>query len=285
MAHSERFNNYLAPMSPLPTSITPGGDLDRKIQCVLFDIYGTLFISGSGDIRAARKSSSPIQKLKQLVHKYDVGKSPQALVAELHHAIEFNHRRLKDTGIDYPEIEIDEIWQQILEIDDIQLIHKFAIEFELIVNPVYPMPNLENLLAACRQQNLAMGIISNAQFFTPLLFEWFLDAPMEKLGFDSELIFLSYRLGYAKPSETIFKMAASAIKAKGFDTTAALFVGNDMLNDIYPARQLGFQTALFAGDARSLRLRKDDARCRNLSANLILTDLAQLIGYITSDSR
>lgn len=281
MVWAERFADYLATMSPLPTSIKPGGVLDGKIQCVLFDIYGTLFISGSGDISVGRKSSSPIQKLEHLVHKYDVGKHPQALVAELHHAIEFNHRRLKGNGIDYPEIEIDEIWQQILGIDDIQLVREFAIEYELIVNPVYPMPNLQNLLAACRQKNLAMGIISNAQFFTPLLFEWFLDAPMEKLGFDSELIFLSYRLGYAKPSAVLFKMAASAIKAKNLDATAALFVGNDMLNDIYPAHQLGFQTALFAGDARSLRLRTDDSRCLNLSANLILTDLAQLIDHIT----
>ena len=268
MAHAERFADYLAVMSPLPTSITPGGSLDGKIQCVLFDIYGTLFISGSGDISAARKSSSPIQKLEHLVYKYDVGKPPQALVAELHHAIEFNHRRLKDNGIDYPEIEIDEIWQQILGIDDIHLVRKFAIEYELIVNPVYPMPNLESLLAACRQQNLTMGIISNAQFFTPLLFEWFLDTRMEKLGF-------------AKPSTVLFKKAASAINAKGFDTTAALFVGNDMLNDIYPAHHHGFQTALFAGDARSLRLRTDDSRCLNLSADLILTDLGQLIDHIT----
>jgi putative hydrolase of the HAD superfamily len=281
MAHGERFTDYLAAMSPLPTSITPGGDLDGKIQCVLFDIYGTLFISGSGDISLARKTSSPSQKLEQLVHKYDVGKSPQALVAKLHDAIELKHRHLKDNGIDYPEIKIDEIWQQILGLDDIQLVRKFAVEYELIVNPVYPMPNLENLLAACRQQNLAMGIISNAQFFTPLLFEWFFDASMENLGFDSELIFLSYRLGCAKPSEILFKMAASAIEAKGFDTAAALFVGNDMLNDIYPAHQLGFQTALFAGDARSLRLRKDDSRCLNLSADLILTDLGQLIDHIT----
>jgi putative hydrolase of the HAD superfamily len=285
MAHAERFADYLAAMSPLPTSITPGGGFDRKIQCVFFDIYGTLFISGCGDISVGRKSSSPSQKLEQLVHKYGVGKPPQALVAELHDAIELKHHRLKDNGIDYPEIEIDEIWQQILGIEDIQMVRKFAIEYELIANPVYPMPNLENLLAACRQQRLAMGIISNAQFFTPLLFEWFLDATMEKLGFDSELIFLSYQLGYAKPSAVLFKMAASAIKAKGLDTTAALLVGNDMLNDIYPAHQLGFQTALFAGDARSLRLRTDDARCRNLSANLILTDLGQLIGHITSDSR
>lgn len=281
MAHEELIADYLAPMSPLPTALRPGGSLAGKIQCILFDIYGTLFISGSGDISIAAKSSSRIDQLAYLEQKYDIGKEPQTLVAELHGAIQAKHRELRGSGIDYPEIRIDEIWQPILGIDDILRVRKFAIEYELIVNPVYPMPHLETLLAACRQKSLAMGIISNAQFFTPLLFEWFLDARLEQLGFDSELVFLSYQLGYAKPSMVPFKMAASAINAKGFDTGAALFVGNDMLNDIYPAHRLGYQTALFAGDARSLRLRTDESRCSNLSADLILTDLAQLIGHLT----
>ena len=281
MAHDKRIGDDLAPMKPLPTSMTPAGAPSGEVQCVLFDIYGTLFISGSGDIQAARKATAPEQKLENLIQRYGVDRTPQTLVEEFNDAIELNHRRLKQKGIDYPEVEVDKIWHQILEIGDIQRIRQFAIEYELIVNPVYPMPNLESLLAACRHQNLAMGIISNAQFFTPLLFEWFLGVRMEKLGFDSELIFLSYRLGYAKPSLKIFDMAAAAIKAKGLNTAATLFVGNDMLNDIYPARSLGFQTALFAGDARSLRLRKEDPRCRNLSADLILTDLGQLIGHIT----
>ena len=281
MARVKRPFDDPAAMSPLPTSMTPGGDLNAKIRCVLFDIYGTLFISGSGDISLARKTTSTSRKLEQLMQKYDIGKPAQDVVAELHDAIEIKHRILKNQGIDYPEIKIDEIWQQILGRGNIQRVRQFAIEYELIVNPVYPMPNLEKMLAACRQQNLAMGIISNAQFFTPLLFEWFLGDRMENLGFDPELIFLSYRSGCAKPSETLFKMAAAAIEARGLDTAAALFVGNDMLNDIYPAHQLGFQTALFAGDARSLRLRTDDPRCANLSADLILTDLGQLIEHIT----
>jgi putative hydrolase of the HAD superfamily len=280
MAHDDMISDYLAPMSPLPTSLLPGGSLAGKIQCILFDIYGTLFISGSGDISVAAKSSSLTDQLEHLRRKYDVEKTPQALVAELHDVIETKHCELRGSGIDYPEIRIDEIWQRILGIDDMRLVRKFAIEYELMVNPVYPMPHLEMLLSACKQKSLAMGIISNAQFFTPLLFEWFLDARMEQLGFDSELVFLSYQLGYAKPSMVPFKMAASAIHAKGFDTTAVLFVGNDMLNDIYPAHHLGFQTALFAGDARSLRLRTDESRCSNLSADLILTDLGQLIEHL-----
>ena len=281
MLPTELIADYISPMSPQPTSMTPGGRPRERIRCVLFDIYGTLFISGSGDIGVSKKAPPQVQKLDHLLRQFNVRKRPRDLPRELFQAIEDEHRRLRSAGIDYPEIEIDRIWKQILKIDDLALARRFAIQYELIVNPVYPMPNLENALAACRQKNIAMGIISNAQFFTPLLFEWFLDAGLESLGFHSDLIFLSYQIRHAKPSAKLFEKAAAAITARGLKTASVLYMGNDMLNDIYPANQLGFQTALFAGDARSLRLRTDDSRCLNLSADLILTDLEQLIGHLT----
>ena len=281
MLPAELIADYLSPMLPQPTSMTPGGRPRARIRCILFDIYGTLFISGSGDIGVSKKASLQVQKLDHLLRQFNIRKKPRDLIQELFQAIEDEHRQLRNAGIDYPEIEIDRIWKQILKIDDLALARRFAIQYELIVNPVYPMPNLENALAACKQKNIAMGIISNAQFFTPLLFEWFLDAGLERLGFHPDLIFLSYQIRHAKPSTKPFEKAAAAIAARGLKTSSALYVGNDMLNDIYPAKQLGFQTALFAGDARSLRLRTDDSRCRNLSADLILTDLKQLIGHLS----
>jgi len=261
----------------------PAGRPRAKIQCILFDIYGTLFISESGDIGISKKTSSQMQKLEHLVRQFNIRKKPRELIRELFQVIEDEHRRLRSTGIDYPEIQIDRIWKQILKSDDLAMVRRFAIQYELIVNPVYPMPHLKSTLAACRRKSLPMGIISNAQFFTPLLFEWFLDAGMKGLGFHPDLVFLSYRIRRAKPSTWPFQKAAAAIRALGLKPSSALYVGNDMLNDIYPANQLGFQTALFAGDARSLRLRTEDSRCRNLSADLILTDLAQLIGHIKDE--
>jgi putative hydrolase of the HAD superfamily len=285
MTPNELIADYLSPMEPQPTAMAPGGRVRERIRCVLFDIYGTLFISGSGDIGVSEEALRHLQKLNRLLHRYNIRKKPQDLIRELRQAIVNEHQRLRRTGIDYPEIEIDQIWKQVLGIDDLSLVRRFAIQYEWIVNPVYPMPNLESTLAACRKKNLAMGIVSNAQFFTPFLFEWFLDTDLESLGFDPDLIFLSYQIRYAKPSTKPFEKAAAAIRALGLKTTSALYVGNDMLNDIYPADQLGFQTALFAGDARSLRLRTDDARCRNLSADLILTDLEQLIDYIAGSRK
>ena len=285
MGYDKLASQYLIPLSPLPTSTSPGGRLAEPIQCVLFDIYGTLFISGSGDIGTAKKTALETEKIEHLLHKFNIRKTPRDLFNELYKAIEDEHRQLLNEGIDYPEVEIDQIWKQILEISDLEQVRSFAIEYELIVNPVYPMPNLRKTLAFCRGRNLTMGIISNAQFFTPLLFEWFLHSSPEDLGFHSELIFLSYQIRHAKPSLVPFKKAASAISANGLNPAASLYVGNDMLNDIYPAQQLGFQTALFAGDTRSLRLRTDDSRCVNLPTDLVLTDLEQLIGHISRSKR
>ena len=280
MLDKKSVQRYLHRLTPLPTSLKPGGALKEKIKCLLFDIYGTLFISGSGDISLAGKKSPEIEQLNQLLTKYTIRKSPQTLLNEFYRAIKTRHEKLRNRGVDFPEVNIDRIWMQVLSNDDTDIVRQFAAEFELIVNPVYPMPNLEKMLSACRHRNILTGIISNAQFYTPCLFKWFLDSDLKDLGFDPDLIIYSYRFEVAKPSAVLFKIAAEKLKAKGIPPSCVLYLGNDMLNDIYPAKGTGFQTALFAGDKRSLRLRTDDPRCKNLSADLVLTDLDQLIPYI-----
>jgi len=51
-------------------------------------------------------------------------------------------------------------------------------------------------------------------------------------------------------------------------------------NDIAPSQQTGFQTILFAGDSRSLRLRTDDPGCNNVIPDLRITQLSQLASYL-----
>jgi putative hydrolase of the HAD superfamily len=199
---------------------------------------------------------------------------------EFYHAIKTRHEELRNRGVDFPEVNIDRIWMKVLQKDDTDIVRQFAVEFELIVNSVYPMPNLEKMLSACRHRNILMGVISNAQFYTPYLFKWFLNSDLNDLGFDPDLIFYSYRFEVAKPSPVLFRLAAEKLEAKGIPPSCVLYLGNDMLNDIYPAKGIGFQTALFAGDKRSLRLRSDDPRCKNLSADLVITDLSQLIRWV-----
>ena len=271
---------YITSVSPLPTSLKPSGKLEEKIEGILFDLYGTLFISRSGDIGMAKKKSPQREKLQTLLQKFGIEKDSQSVLNRFYAAIEDQHKRLKKQGVDFPEVEIDQIWMRVLGNDDLETVREFAVTFELIANPVYPMPNLETMLSVCQESDVLLGIISNAQFYTPYLFNWFLGSPPENLGFHPDLILYSYKFGYAKPSTFMFQVAADRLKNMDMSVGSTLYIGNDMLNDIYPAKQAGFKTGLFAGDARSLRLRENDPKCKDLSADLVITDLIQLLDYI-----
>jgi len=280
MHEYDRLLHYIEPLSPLPTPLNPMGKLKEKIQCILFDVYGTLFISASGDISIAREQSRQTQHLKYLLARYQIKKKPEIVLNDFFSVIDIEHKRLRKTGVDFPEVEIDRIWTRVLEIDDHDAVRDFAVEFELIVNPVYPMPNLEKMLLGCKKSKVLLGIISNAQFFTPYLFNWFLNSNLEDLGFQSDLIFYSYKSGHAKPSPFMFEAAAKNLRKMDIFSHSVLYVGNDMLNDIYPAKMVGFKAGLFAGDARSLRLRENHPKCQNLFADLVITDLIQILDLI-----
>jgi putative hydrolase of the HAD superfamily len=280
MKKNDLISNYIKPVFPLPTSLKQRGKLEEKVKAILFDLYGTLFISGSGDIGMAKKKSPQMERLEKLLQQFGIKNGSQTVLKRFYAAIENQHEMLKKKGVDFPEVEIDQIWMRVLENDDLETVRAFAVTFELIVNPVYPMPHLEKLLSACQNSNVLMGIISNAQFYTPYLFNWFLDSTPEDLGFHPDLILYSYKFGYAKPSTFMFRVVAEKLKNMGIPAHSALYIGNDRLNDIYPAKNVGFKTGLFAGDARSLRLRKNHPKCKNLSVDLVITDLVQLLDYI-----
>ena len=265
---------------PVPTDRQPSGHLDVAVKCVLFDVYGTLFISDSGDIGIARSKAKKHFHIQGLIEKHHLDITPEYLFQTLYDCIEQKHIELRQDGIDFPEIEIDKIWMQILNTNDRSIARQFAVEFELIVNPVYPMPHLKDVLDALKIQQIPIGIISNAQFYTLYLFDWFLNGDLKDLGFDSDLLFLSYRLKHAKPSKKPFEMAAEKLKRMKISPSSALYVGNDMLNDIFPATNAGFKTALFAGDQRSLRLRENEPQCENVIPDLVITDLIQLLEHI-----
>jgi len=269
---------YIHPLSPISTGETPVGlSKVRRVKAILFDVYGTLLISESGDMDFHAMSNDRKRALTGVLQRHGVDRTPENIMDALHRAIENVHKSLRQAGTDYPEIDIVRIWQTILGTADTDRVKTFALEYEMVVNPVYPMPGLAELLSACRGQNLRMGIISNAQFYTARLLEHLLGAPLDMCGFNPQLIFFSYRFGCAKPSSFMFELAAEVFSHWGISPDSVLYVGNDMRNDILPAKTVGFQTALFAGDRRSLRQRADDVHCRHLVPDMIITDLRQLI--------
>jgi len=272
------FDRHIQPLEPIPTGEAPTGlSKIRQVKAILFDVYGTLVISGSGDINSQALTRKQKRGLEGLLRRHGIDRKPENIVDSLKRTIANDHRILRQEGVEYPEVDIVRVWKTVLGSGDTARVKAFALEYEMVVNPVYPMPGLEDLLSTCRGQNRLLGIISNAQFFTPRLLERLLGTSLDMCGFDPQLTFFSYRFRSAKPSSFMFEKAAEVFSQRRVAPASVLYVGNDMRNDILPAKTVGFKTALFAGDLRSLRRRADEARCRYLVPDMIITDLRQLI--------
>lgn len=269
---------HTLPLVPIPTGISPNLSAMKLYSSIIFDIYGTLLISAAGEIGTNRQvGEKTMQRLEPLLLQHDIEAPPIELLASKEHLIQKMHDIGRQRGIPHPEVDILQVWKEVLGWTDSDQLKSFALEVELIVNPVYPMPGAKTLTTALKAQGVPMGIISNAQFYTKTLLNWFFRGGLACHGFDRRLLFYSWREGHAKPSTIMFERAKAALEGKGIPVDSVLYVGNDMRNDVWPAASVGFNTALFAGDRRSLRKRGDDAQCRHLHPDLVVTDLRQLI--------
>lgn len=259
----------------------------NSLKCpktILFDIYGTLLISASGDISLAEKQSTKNDALQKLAHLFHCKIPGYELPALFFKEVKIEHKRLQTKGIVFPEVRVEELWARILQKNpakDRDFIEAFALGYELAVNPVFPMPGLSRVLTSIKSKSIPMGIISNAQFFTPLLFPAFLGKSLENLGFEKKLCFYSFEFRQGKPDTNMYEKSAEALKAMGISPEHCLFIGNDMLNDILPADSTGYQTALFAGDKRSLRWRQDVPACKAIQPDFVLSSLEDIEVLIT----
>ncbi len=279
------------PIHPIPTGIETSVPVPPGIRAVLFDLYGTLFVSGSGDIGISRDAAADDHFLTALPAAGVTLRSPSAGASARERftaAIRDTHRFRKERGTEWPEVDILSIWHAVLtgliEAHEVEaelsypLLARLAVRYEVLSNPVSPMPFARELLDAYRESGIPTGIVSNAQFYTPLLFPAFFGCGPEDLGFLPEASVYSYRMQEAKPSPGLFAAAAHGLhRTCAIEPGEILFVGNDMRNDVAAAASAGMRTCLFAGDRRSLRLRTEDARTAGVRPDMTIAHLRDLL--------
>ena len=204
-----------APLYPVSTDVEPTLRPLNEIKVVVFDVYGTLFISDSGDIglfSIERSICALSESLGYLDMAADRSAAAERGVALLRQTIAEHHA--KRMGIDYPEVNIDDVWIEVLErLYRENLIRRIAdydqrlalmIRYEFQVNPVWQMPGLPDVLENLLNNNIILGIISNAQFFSPYIFQALLDKSVRDCGFNDRLCIWSYQYLEAKPSPELF---------------------------------------------------------------------------------
>ena len=253
------------------------------VRGVLFDVYGTLLISAAGDIGSGA-ASSEAKTTAMAAALNDAGRAraaPEArnLVAALEAAVRAGHAEARTRGVAHPEVEMRELWQGLLPGAGTAAVERAAVSYECRINPVWPMPGAAAAVAALQARG-PVGIVSNAQFFTlPVL-----AALLPELRIDPRLAVWSFAEREAKPSPRLFAHAAARMaRHYRLRPHEIVMVGNDVRNDLLGARAAGLRTALFAGDARSLRLRRDDPRCAAVHPDLVLTHLSQLPAALHRD--
>jgi len=275
-------------MRPEGSDLKARLDPQQGVRAVVFDVYGTLFVSSSGDIGLARAQDRE-EPARDALARCGVAalRGDLRVVDVFHQAVEDAQQRRRAEGVEHPEVEIRDVWRSTLRaladageigpgMPGEDRLACLAATYECLVNPVWPMPGMAGVLGTLRERGLLLGIVSNAQFFTPLLFEAFLERDLNALGFDTEACVFSYKVREAKPSPRLFQDLVSSLRKHGIEPHETIYIGNDMRNDIAPARATGLKTALFAGDKRSLRLRTGDPAMAQVIPNVVLTDLRQL---------
>ena len=273
-------------IEPVNTKVLPRLTSLKGLKAIVFDVYGTLIVSGSGDVGSADAGDRGrfiADAVRAVGLESQLTTLPTAEM--LHGAIARTNRERTSQECPKPEVDIVEVWRCVLsecgcsvDVRESNVPVRMAADYESRANPTWPMPGGPQLLTSLRQRGLPMGIVSNAQIFTPSLVEDLLEEKdLEAGGFLLDLCVFSNRFRQAKPGPRLFEVLLKGLASRRILPHEAIYVGNDMLNDIWAASQAGLRTAWFAGDARSCRPRQDDPRCGSLRPDAVLTDLMQLL--------
>jgi putative hydrolase of the HAD superfamily len=280
---SDAVVRHRKPLKPIDTAVASKlADLSA-LKAVIFDVYGTLVISGSGDVGTADETDrgSHLGEAIQAVG-IQLAADRYPTIAELHRRIEETNRARHGEDCPKPEVDIVEIWRQTLTACGAVNLSpeqccRVAAEYESRANPTWPMPMAKEVLVELKRRELRLGIVSNAQQFTLPLVEELAGRFGVDSVFDPNLCVFSFRYRQSKPGPRLFDVLCQGLQRLQIRPSEAIYVGNDRLNDVWAAERAGLRTAWFAGDQRSLRARESDPRISGLPHDVVLTRLDQLL--------
>ena len=249
---------------------------DAKV--IFWDVYGTLLSAPRGNLDSLLQREAELRTaFERTIKNFGLGAVPARLHELFLRGIQAEREARVAEGIAHPEVRVDEIWFKLLEKfqpenpPTINFAREVALFFQRQANPTQLQPRVFDVLNTLKQRGLRHGIISNAQFYTPIELSQLLRdesacavCTYESL-FDPLFVFFSFDLGVAKPDLTPFRRAVEALTRENIMPDDCVFVGNSPVNDIAPAQRVGFKTVLFAPEGVPESAIKPDLVIHNLS--------------------
>jgi putative hydrolase of the HAD superfamily len=255
-----------------------------ETKVIFWNVHGTLIAAERGDLDSLLRREAELRgAFERTVKNFGLSIVPSRLHDLFIRGIQAERDARKEEGPAYPEVRIDEIWFKLLEKlrpeepPTINFAREVALFFERQANPKQFQPRAFEVLTALKQRGLRQGIISNAQFYTPIELSALLRHESNgaistyESVFDQQLVFFSFELGVAKPDLGAFRSAVTALTRDNVMPDACVFVGDSVPNDIAPAQHMGFRTVLYAPTTVPETSVKPD---------LVIHNLAQLLEWL-----
>ncbi len=251
----------------------------KGIRAVVCDVYGTLlnywrpgFESRESRDRVLVESFGELARrfgMNQTLEKMNPKEEPKSTLSGFYHGlIALSHDKAVRKGVQFPEVKIEEVWALIIMmlkrngydperyspgcVSDFPRYLAFTYNFLCLGRQFYP--GVIDALERLKRKNIAVGILSNAQFYTPMDLTLLVRDQSEGRYddfnelFNVDLTFFSYEYGYSKPNQLLFRKLFDALYQFQILPSQTVLVGNDLSIDIQPAAAAGMKTAFFSGD-------------------------------------
>jgi putative hydrolase of the HAD superfamily len=262
-----------------PVPYTSKSEKLFDVRAVIFDVYGTIVNywrpglenteNRSGFFQEAFRKVADRFGFTQFLIEMDPEADPGRTLYDLYHGlIALSHEKSVKAEIEFPEVKIEDVWGLILLMlkrhgynpdknlpenpSDLSRYCAFCYNFYSLGRGLYP--DVVDTLTTLRKSNIFLGLLSNAQFYTPMDLTLFVREQSRGACddynelFNPDLTFFSYEYGVAKPNQLLFRKLYDALYEYHILPEQTIFAGNDLVLDIEPAAKAGMRTALFTGD-------------------------------------
>jgi putative hydrolase of the HAD superfamily len=262
-----------------PYPLAGAGTKLYDVKAAVIDVYGTLINYWRPEFAEDERKKAHLLEvfgataerfgMTPFLEKINPADPPAKTLRDFYHGlIALNHEKALGKGVAYPEVKIERIWMIIIlmlrrhgydpaapglgEEADVARCMAFFYNFHSLGRALYP--GVVDALVELRKNNIRLGIVSNAQFYTPIDLTLLMrDQSGDRIDdylelFDTDLVFYSYEYGYSKPNQLLFRKLFDALYELHILPQQTVFIGNDLRIDIEPARDAGMLTAFFSGD-------------------------------------
>lgn len=269
-----------APAPPAALAPLLAAALPRRARAVAVDVYGTLLAAAQSEPGAAGMDEPAAVTVRG--DGSAAPAFPPDMKARLRAIVASDHAASRASGLPWPEVDAVSVFSRALGLDA-EGAARACVAWECAANPASPLPGARAFLGRCEAAGLPLGIVSNAQFYTPLFIEAAYGAPLygqAGLGFEPDLAFWSFERLRAKPDPYMFRLLAEKLKKRGVEASDACYIGNDALNDCAAASEAGFMTVLFSGDGPSFKPRLGAPGLRTPPADALADSWARVEALI-----